>query len=69
MKPCPGSPGPGVRALPSLRPDLPIVLVSGYAGATQTQQALAAGVSKLPSKRIQSREMAITLARVLHRNT
>jgi CheY-like chemotaxis protein len=46
---------------------LPIVLVSGYTGAIQTQQTLAAGVSELLSKPIQSHEMATTLARVLHR--
>jgi CheY-like chemotaxis protein len=53
--------------LHSRRPDLPIVLVSGYTGAIQTQPALAAGVNELLSKPIQSREMATTLARVLHR--
>jgi PAS domain S-box-containing protein len=55
------------RALRSHRPDLPIVLVSGYTGAIPTQQALAIGVSELLSKPIQSHEMATTLARVLHR--
>jgi CheY-like chemotaxis protein len=44
---------------------LPIVLVSGYTGAIQTQQAFAAGVSELLSKPIQSHQMATTLARVL----
>jgi signal transduction histidine kinase len=54
------------RVLHRHRPDLPIVLVSGY-GAIQTQQALAAGVSELLTKPIQSHAMATTLARVLHR--
>ena len=49
------------------RPDLPIVLLSGYSGASLTQDALAAGVSELLTKPLQSREMATTLARVLHR--
>ena len=49
------------------RPDLPIVLVSGYSGSILTQQALAAGVSELLTKPLQSREIATTLARVLHR--
>jgi CheY-like chemotaxis protein len=49
------------------RPDLPIVLVSGYTGPLLTQQALAAGVSELLMKPLQSREIATTLARVLHR--
>ena len=55
------------RALRNHRPDLPVVLMSGYTGAIPTQQALAAGVSELLSKPIQSHEMATTLARVLHR--
>ncbi|MEA3107887.1 MAG: hypothetical protein QOI88_2492 [Gammaproteobacteria bacterium] len=64
----PGLTGTGLaRVLRSHRPDLPIVLVSGYTGAIQTQQTLAAGVSELLSKPIQSHEMATTLARVLHR--
>jgi PAS domain S-box-containing protein len=62
----PGLTGTGLaRALHSHRPDLPIVLMSGYTGAIQTQQALVAGVSEVLSKPIQSREMATTLARVL----
>jgi CheY-like chemotaxis protein len=64
----PGLTGTGLaRALRRRRPDLPIVLVSGYTGAIQMQQALAAGVSELLTKPILSREMATTLARVLHR--
>jgi PAS domain S-box-containing protein len=55
------------RTIRSHRPDLPIVLVSGYTGAIPTQQAFAIGVSELLSKPIQSHEMASTLARVLHR--
>jgi len=42
------------------------VLVSGYS-ASLTQDALAAGVSEVLIKPFQSREMATTLARVLHR--
>jgi CheY-like chemotaxis protein len=49
------------------RPDLPIVLMSGYSGSILTQQAFAAGVSELLTKPLQSREIAATLARVLHR--
>ncbi|MDB5809086.1 MAG: hypothetical protein JWN94_1208, partial [Betaproteobacteria bacterium] len=48
------------------RPDLPIILISGYSGLIGTHQALAAGVSELLSKPLQSREIATTLARVLH---
>src|SRR5882757_6007939 len=50
------------------RPDLPIVLVSGYSGPLLTQQALAAGVSELLVKPLQSRQFAATLDRVLHHN-
>jgi PAS domain S-box-containing protein len=64
----PGLTGTGLaRVVRRRRPDLPIVLVSGYSGPTVTQQALAAGVSELLTKPVQSREIAITLARVLHR--
>jgi PAS domain S-box-containing protein len=64
----PGLTGTGLaRMLRTHRPDLPIVLMSGYTGAIQTQQVFATGVSELLSKPIQSHEMATTLARVLHR--
>jgi len=46
---------------------LPIVLVSGYGGVNLTQGALGAGLSELLTKPLQSREMAATLACVLHR--
>jgi CheY-like chemotaxis protein len=48
---------------------LPIILLSGYSGPTLTRQALAAGVSELLAKPLQSRQIAATLARVLHPNT
>jgi PAS domain S-box-containing protein len=63
----PGLTGTGLAsALRRHRPDLPIVLVSGYSGPLLTQQAFAAGVSELLTKPLQSREIATTLARVLH---
>ncbi|HEY1436770.1 MAG TPA: hypothetical protein VGG82_04630 [Casimicrobiaceae bacterium] len=40
--------------------------MSAYSGPLLTQQALAAGVSELLTKPVQSREIATTLARVLH---
>jgi PAS domain S-box-containing protein len=64
----PGLTGAGLaNVLRRHRPDLPIVLVSGYSGPIFTQDALAAGVSDLLTKPLQSREIATTLARVLHR--
>jgi PAS domain S-box-containing protein len=64
----PGLTGTGLaNVVRRRRPDLPIVLVSGYSGPLLTQQALAAGVSELLTKPLQSREIAATLARVLHR--
>jgi len=64
----PGLTGTGLaRALRRHRPDLPIVLVSGYSGPILTQDALAAGVSELLTKPLQSRDVATTLARALHR--
>jgi predicted ATPase/signal transduction histidine kinase/GAF domain-containing protein/CheY-like chemotaxis protein len=64
----PGLSGTGLAAqLRRQRPDLPIVLVSGYTGPTLTQQARAAGVSELLAKPLQSRQIAAALARVLHR--
>jgi AmiR/NasT family two-component response regulator len=47
---------------------LPIVLMSGYSGPLLTQQALAAGVTELLVKPLQSRQFAATLDRVLHHN-
>jgi nitrogen-specific signal transduction histidine kinase/CheY-like chemotaxis protein len=48
------------------RRELPIVLVSGYSGPILAQRALAAGVSELLVKPLQSRDIAAALARVLH---
>jgi FixJ family two-component response regulator len=65
----PGLTGTGLaQRLHHRRPDLPIVLVSGYGGPALTRQALIAGVSELLAKPLQSRQIATTLARVLHRN-
>jgi PAS domain S-box-containing protein len=54
------------RVLRHRRPDLPIVLMSGYSGAALTQSALAAGVREVLTKPFQSYKMATMLARVLH---
>jgi FixJ family two-component response regulator len=42
--------------------------VSGYGDPNLTQQTLAAGVTALLAKPVQTRQIATTLARVLHRN-
>jgi CheY-like chemotaxis protein len=64
----PGLTGTGLAMqLRRQQPDLPIILVSGYTGPTLTRQALAAGVDELLAKPLQSRQIAATLARVLHR--
>jgi PAS domain S-box-containing protein len=54
------------RRVHRLRPDLPVVLVSGYSGPILTQRALGAGVSELLKKPVQSRELAAALSRILH---
>jgi C4-dicarboxylate-specific signal transduction histidine kinase len=64
----PGLTGTGLsRVVHHYRPDLPIVLMSGYSSAILRQDALAAGVTELLIKPLQSHEIATTLARVLHR--
>jgi PAS domain S-box-containing protein len=63
----PGLTGTGLASvLRQQRRELPIVLVSGYSGPILAQRALAAGVSELLVKPLQSRDIAATLARVLH---
>jgi PAS domain S-box-containing protein len=53
------------REIKQLRPDVPIVLMSGYAGAQLTSRAAAIGVSEVLRKPLQSRDLAESLARVL----
>ena len=66
----PGLTGTGLASVVRRhRPDLPIVLMSGHGGPLLTQQALGAGVSELLIKPLQSREIATTLARLLHPTT
>jgi nitrogen-specific signal transduction histidine kinase len=55
------------RVLRRRRADLPIVLVSGYTGPMLSERALAAGVTEILKKPVQSREIASALARVLRR--
>jgi FixJ family two-component response regulator len=53
------------REIRRLRPDVPIVLMSGYGGTQLTTRAARHGVNDVLRKPLQSRELAETLARVL----
>jgi CheY-like chemotaxis protein len=55
------------RALRRRRADLPVVLVSGYTGPMLSERALAAGVTEILKKPVQSRDLAAALARALGR--
>ncbi len=55
------------RALRGRRADLPIILMSGYSGPMLSERALAAGITEVLKKPVQSRELAGALARVLKR--
>jgi DNA-binding NtrC family response regulator len=64
----PGLTGTGLaRVVHHYRPDLPVVLMSGYSSAILREDALAAGVTELLIKPLLSHEIVATLARVLHR--
>jgi PAS domain S-box-containing protein len=49
------------------RPDLPILLVSGYIGPMMSERAALAGVAEILKKPVHSRELAAALARALHK--
>ena len=53
------------REIRQLRPDVPIILMSGYGGPQLTARAVGCGVSEVLRKPLQSRELAEALARVL----
>jgi len=64
----PGLTGTGLAtAVRRVRPDLPVLLLSGNSSPPLPEQALAAGVNEVLTKPLQSREIAAALARVLHR--
>jgi DNA-binding NtrC family response regulator len=52
-------------AIRRLRPEVPIILMSGYGGTQLTARAAANGVNAVLRKPLRSRELAETLARVL----
>ena len=53
------------REIRRVRPDVPIILMSGYGGTQLTARAAASGVSEVLRKPLQSHELAETLAHVL----
>jgi len=54
-----------VREMRRVRPDLPIVLMSGYSGAQLAERAHAAGVGEVLRKPLVRRDIAEALARAL----
>ena len=55
------------RHLRETRPDIPIVLVSGYTGPLLAQEALSAGIDQILTKPLDFRQLADAMARVLLR--
>jgi PAS domain S-box-containing protein len=53
------------RELRRLRPDVPIILMSGHGGAQLAKRAAAIGVNEVLRKPLQGRDLAESLARVL----
>jgi signal transduction histidine kinase/ActR/RegA family two-component response regulator len=53
------------RAIRRLRPDVPIILMSGYGGPQLTARASSSGVNEVLRKPLQGKELAESLARVL----
>jgi FixJ family two-component response regulator len=55
------------REIHRVRPELPVVLMSGYSGAQITERARAAGVADLLRKPLVRRDIAEALGRALRR--
>jgi PAS domain S-box-containing protein len=53
-------------ALRSIRPDIPIVLMSGYSSVNLQERAGVAGIREVLRKPLQTRDLADSLQRVLH---
>ncbi|HSF47064.1 MAG TPA: response regulator, partial [Burkholderiales bacterium] len=53
------------REIRKLRPDIPILLMSGYRGRILADRAGAAGIGEVLGKPLQSRDIAASLARAL----
>jgi CheY-like chemotaxis protein len=57
---------PGIaREIQLLRPDIPIVLMSGYSGAQLHERARAIGIREVLHKPLQSKDIADCLGRIL----
>ena len=54
-----------IRKMRAIRPELPIVLVSGYLNAAVVQRAREAGADEVLKKPLSARDLATSLARVL----
>jgi len=55
------------REIRRIRPDMPVVLLSGHGGTQLAERAAAIGVNELLRKPLQARDLAESLARVLRR--
>jgi PAS domain S-box-containing protein len=55
-----------IREVRSTRSSLPVLLMSGYLGATAGEAPLAAGADEVLQKPLSARDLATSLARVLH---
>ena len=68
MRRCPSSSAPSSPVeIRLLRPDIPIVLMSGYSGAQLLERARAVGIREVLRKPLQSRDIAECFGRVLPR--
>jgi FixJ family two-component response regulator len=56
------------REILRVRPELPIVLMSGYSGAQLTERARAVGVAEVLRKPLVRRDIAEALGRALRSN-
>ena len=57
------------REMQLLRPDIPIVLMSGYSGAQLHERARALGIREVLHKPLQSKDIAECLGRILRYRT
>jgi CheY-like chemotaxis protein len=55
-----------IREIRGVRRAIPILLVSGYLGGAVVQRALESGADEVLKKPLSARELATSLARVLH---